>query len=113
MFQFGKLERAARAHPRGIPLHHVKARAHVRRKVRLVDDQQVRFRDRGPALAGDLFTRRHVDDVKRDIGELRAEGGRQVVSPAFDQHEVEIGNARGQIGDGGKVGTRSSTYNKS
>ncbi len=42
------------SHPLRVGLHHAQVRAHERRKIDLVDDQQIRARDARPALARDF-----------------------------------------------------------
>ncbi len=58
------------SHPLRVGLHHAQVRAHERRKIDLVDDQQIRARDARPALARDFSPapRRYID---RDVGEFR------------------------------------------
>jgi hypothetical protein len=77
---------------------------HQRREVYLVYDQEVGARDTGPAFAWDLVARRDIDDVDRQIGQLRAEGRGQVVTPRFDEDDIEIGKTPAHLGDGGKIG---------
>ncbi len=43
----------------------------------------------GPPLRGILSPAGHVDHVERDVDELGAEGGRQVVAAALDDEQVE------------------------
>jgi CubicO group peptidase (beta-lactamase class C family) len=69
----------------------IEAGADERREVDLVDHQQVGAGDAGAALARDLVAGGDVDDVDRQVGQFRAEGGRQVVAAAFDQDQVEPG----------------------
>src|SRR5918994_6524456 len=70
-------------HSRGILLHDGKARADMRREVDLVDDEEIGAGDARPALARDLLAARYVDDVDREIGELRREGGGEIVAAGF------------------------------
>ena len=65
----------------------------MRREVDLVDDEQVRARDAGAALARNLVAGRDVDHVEREVGKLRAERRGQVVAAALDDDEVEIAEA--------------------
>src|SRR5690606_375346 len=51
------------AHALGVFSHDLKGGTDMRREIRLVDDEQVRFRDARPALARYLLAARHVDDV--------------------------------------------------
>ena len=72
-------------------------------EVDLVDHQQVAAGDARPALARDLVAGGDVDHVDREIRQLRAEGGGQVVAAALDQDQVERGEAARQVGDAGEV----------
>src|ERR1700741_3840579 len=56
------------AHHAGVALHDGKVGADMRRKVDLVDDQEVRARDPGPAFARNLLAARDVDDVDGEVG---------------------------------------------
>ena len=91
--QVGEDERPLTAHPPRVPLHDLQRRAHVRGQVDLVDHQQVRAGDPGAALARDFLPLRHVDDVNRQVGQFRAEGGGQVVPAALDEDDVQIREA--------------------
>ena len=48
----------------------------------------------GPALARDLVAGGDVDHVEREIGQLGRERRGEVVAAAFDEHDVEIAEAR-------------------
>ena len=48
-------------------------------------DQEVGFLDAGSSLARSRVTTRDVDDVQRDVRQLGAERGGQIVASAFDQ----------------------------
>src|ERR1700690_1065924 len=76
----GEHERALTAHLAGVAIHYLQGGAHVRRQIGLVDDQQVGTRDAGAALPRNLVAARDVDDVEGEIGQLRAEGGGQVIA---------------------------------
>jgi hypothetical protein len=73
------------------------------REVDLVHDQKVRARHPRPLLARDVLPRRRVDHVKRQVGQFRREGRGEVVAARFDEHHVEIGNARPELRHGGEV----------
>ncbi len=45
----------------------------------------------GPPLRGILSPAAHVDDVEREIRQLRAESRRQVVAAALDDDQIEVG----------------------
>ena len=57
----------------------------------------------GPALARDLVALGHVDDVNGAVGQLRREGGRQVVAARFDDDDLQRRELLLQLGDGGEV----------
>src|SRR5574343_788463 len=78
------------AHACGVLLHHLQIGAHMRGQVGLVDDEQVALGDAGAAFARDFFACGHVDHVDRQVRQLGAEGGGQVVAAAFDEHDVGI-----------------------
>ena len=50
----------------------------------------------GPALARNLVARGNVDHVEREVGQLRTEGGGQIVAAAFDENHVEVAEATGE-----------------
>ena len=101
--EIGEDEGPLLAHLAGIALHHLEAGADERGQVDLVDDEKVRAGDAGPALARDLVARGHVDDVDREVGELGAEGGGEIVAARFDEDEVERGKARVELGHGCQI----------
>ena len=86
-------ERPRAAHALRVAVHDLERGADHRREIDLVDDQQVALGDAGAALARDLVAGRHVDHVQRQIRQLRAEGGREIVAARLDQNEVEPGEA--------------------
>jgi colanic acid/amylovoran biosynthesis protein len=97
--EVGEMERPRAAHLPRVAVHDVEIGADQRRQVDLVYDEQVRARDAGPALARDLVAGRDVDDVDRDVGELRAERRRQVVAARFDEDQVELPEAPAHVVD--------------
>ena len=96
--QIGEDERPVAAHLAGVAVHHVEVGADMRGEVDLVDEQQVGARDAGAAFAGDFVTGSDVDDVDGEVGQLRAEGGRQVVAAALDEDELQVSEALRQAG---------------
>ena len=77
------------------------------REIGLVDDQQIGPGDAGAALARDLVAAGDVDHVERQVGQLGAEGGGQVVAAALDDDEVERrGSVRDSAVDGVEVDRR-------
>ena len=99
----GEDEGAVAAHLAGVAVHHLQAGADHRSEVGLVDHQQVRPGDARPALARDLVAGRHVDDVDGEVRQLRREGRREVVATRFDEDQVEVGELRVHLVDGGEV----------
>ena len=96
--QIGEDERPVATHLAGVAVHHVEVGADVRGEVDLVDEQQVRAGNDGAAFAGDFVAGGNVDDVDGEVGQLRAEGGGQVVAAAFDEDELQVGEAIRQAG---------------
>ena len=62
----------------------------MRRKIDLVDHQEVRSRNAGSTLPWNLVARGHIDDVDREIDQLGTERCAEVVAAAFDNHEIEV-----------------------
>ena len=77
--------------------------AHKGSEVNLVDDQQVTTGDARPPLARDSVACGDVDDVDRQIGELRAEGRGEIVAAAFDQDDVERRETPAHVRDPGEI----------
>ena len=75
----------------------------MRRKVNLVDDEQVGAGDAGAALARNLVAARHVNDVDGDVHELGAEGRREVVAAALDEDEFQARQGVLEVRDGLQV----------
>src|SRR6185312_3498327 len=84
--QAGHDERPLAAHPFRIRLHLLQRSPDVRRKVNLVDDKEIGAGDAGTALGGDLVAGRDVYDIDGEVGELRGEGGCEIVTAGLDQH---------------------------
>src|SRR5947208_6274836 len=97
--EVGELEWPLAAHLLRVARHHLERSADHRREVDLVDHQQVRLGDARPALARNLVARRYVDHVERQVRELRAEGGGQIVAPRFDEDDVQVREALRQPSD--------------
>src|SRR3989344_4028605 len=89
--EVGHHEGARGPHALGVGRHDLEVGAYVWRQVGLVDDEQVAFGDAWAALARDLFPGGHVDDIDGQVGELGAEGGRQVVAARLDEDDVGVG----------------------
>src|SRR6516165_2986653 len=60
-------ERPGATHLARVAVHHVEIGTDQGRQVDLVDHQQVRAGDAGPALARDLLAGRDVDDIDREV----------------------------------------------
>src|SRR5205823_1219980 len=58
----GEDERSLGAHPARVAIHHLEIGPDKRREVDLIDHEQIAARDPRSTLAGDLVTRRDVDD---------------------------------------------------
>src|SRR5260221_1940325 len=91
--EIGELERPLATHLLRVVGHDLERGADHRREVDLVDDEEIRLRDARPALARDLVARGDVDDVERQVRELRAERGGEVVAARLDEHQVQLGKA--------------------
>ena len=77
--------------------HDVEARAHERRQIDLVDDEQIRSRDAGAALARDLVAARDINHINGGVHKLRAETRGEVVAAAFEKNQIEMGMALRQF----------------
>ena len=91
--EIAKQEGTIASHEPGIAVHDLEARAHVGSKILLVDDQNVGMAHAGPALARNLVSGGHVDDVNEEVGKRRAEGEREVVAAAFNEQKFNVGKA--------------------
>ena len=74
-----------------------------RSQVDLVDHQEIGAGDSRATLPWDFLTRRHIDDVNGEIGELRAEGCSQIVTTALDDDEIQVGELAAQVGNSRKI----------
>ena len=101
--QIGEHERPLPPHPLGVALHHFERGADVGREVDLVDDEEIGAGDAGAALPRDLLAGGDVDHVEGEVGELRREGGGEIVAAGFDQHQIEIGKLGAHLRDGGEI----------
>ena len=90
----GEDEGPLAAHPLGVALHDAQIGADQRRKIDLVDHQQIGAGDAGASFPRDLVAGGDVDDVDREVGEFGAEGGGQVVAPDSMKIRSSSGNAR-------------------
>ena len=90
---------ALAAHALRVRLHHLEIGADIRREVDLVDDEKVGAGDAGAAFPRHLLAAGDVDNVNGEVGELRREGGGEVVTAQFDEDDIEIGKARSHLGN--------------
>ena len=78
------------SHAHGVSFHHAQVGAHVRGQVSFVDHEEIALGDAGATLARNFFAGGHVDHVDRQVAELGAKGGRQVVAAGLDKHHVGV-----------------------
>ena len=92
----GEDERALAAHASGVarPSPRGSAPTSGARSILLMTSRSERVMP-GPPLRGILSPAGDVDDVDREVGELGAEGGGEVVAAGFDEDQVELREARG------------------
>jgi hypothetical protein len=70
-FEIGHDERPCAAHPACVGVHFFQRSADMGRQIDLVDDKQIGSGDAGTALGRDFIAGGDVDDIDREIGELR------------------------------------------
>ena len=78
-------KRPVSPHRPRVAVHHAEVRPDRRRKVGLVNHQQVGLGDAGASLAGDFIPAGNVNDVNGVIGQFAAEVGGQVVPAGFNR----------------------------
>ena len=61
-------------------------------EIDFIDDQQIRPRNARAAFGGNFVSARDVDDVDRQIGEFRREGGGEIVAAGFISTRSSAGN---------------------
>src|SRR5215469_17703316 len=88
--EVGEDEGAGAAHAARIAVHDLEAGADLRSEIDFVDDEKIGAGDPGAAFARDLVAGSDVDDIDRQIGELRGEGRGEVVAARLDQDQVEL-----------------------
>src|SRR5690625_1578542 len=101
--QLGEDERFIAPEFAGVFVHHVQVGTDVGSQIGFVDDEEVRFDHALAGFAWNLLTLGDVDNVHRKIDEFGAEGGRQVITTGFYEHNVEIVVASFELFDGGFV----------
>src|SRR5258708_248517 len=89
--EVGEHEGTVAAHALRVALHDFERVTYHRREIDLVDHEQVGLGDPGAALARNLVARGDVDHVEGEVGELRAEGRREVVAAGLDEDHLERG----------------------
>src|SRR4051794_27292052 len=102
-FQVGKYEGPFASHLASVAIHYFEGSADVRRKVGLVDDQQIGTHDSRTAFSRDLVARGYVDDIDGGVGKIRAEGGGEIVTAALDKNDIHVSEGAFEIGDGFEV----------
>jgi len=87
------------AHASAVAIHDLQRGTDQWCEIGLVDHQEVGPGNPWPSLARDFVAGSDVDDVDRQIGKLRAEGRREVVTPRFHEHDLDVRESRRQAGD--------------
>src|SRR6516165_2935394 len=87
--QIAEHEGTRAAHAPGVALHDRERGADVGREIDFVDHEQVGTRDARATFGRNLVASGDVDDVERQVRELRRKCRGQVVAPGFDQNEIE------------------------
>ena len=62
----------------------------MRGEVGFVDDEEVALGNARTAFARNFFTSGHVDHIDRQVAQFRAEGRRQIVAAALDEHHIGV-----------------------
>ncbi len=78
--QVGEAEGPFAAHAGGVAFHDVEIDVHIRRKVTLVDDEEVGASDGRAAFPRDLLALTDRDHIERQVGKVRRKGGSKVVA---------------------------------
>ncbi len=73
------------------------------REIDFVNHQQIGPRDSRPAFAGDLVATRDVDDVDERIHEFGTKCGREIITSALDENQLQAGMCTLQCSDGIQV----------
>src|SRR5580700_8388361 len=87
--QIGEKKWPAAPHLARIAIHHLERRPHIRRKVNLVNHQQIRPHNPWAAFARNFVTLGHVDHINPDIHQLRTERRAQIVAAAFNKYKFQ------------------------
>src|SRR5437588_11615052 len=75
----------------------------MRRKIDLVDDEQIGPGDAGAAFRRNLVACRNIDDVNRYVRKLRGKSSGEIIAARLDQDQVELGKLRAHVRDRGEV----------
>src|SRR5215831_13517505 len=78
--QIAEHEWTRAAHALGVALHDIERGADMRRKVDLVDDQEVGAGNARSAFGRNFVAGRHVDHIDGEVGQLGRERRRQIVA---------------------------------
>lgn len=80
--------RSSFSHPKSIILHDSQVCTHNLREVCLVNNEQIRLRDSGTTLAGNLVTPTDVDHVYNIVRQLARVVGREIVAATLDEQDI-------------------------
>ncbi|GHU29345.1 hypothetical protein FACS189497_07150 [Betaproteobacteria bacterium] len=101
--EVGEHKRALATHFPGVARHHFERRPHQRREVDLVDHEQIGAGDARAALARNLVTSGHIDDVNREVGQLRRKRRREIITSRLDKNDLQPRKTPVQPVDGLKI----------
>ena len=75
----------------------------MRGQIDFVDHQQITFCDARATFPRDFLTCSHINHVKCQVAQFRAEGRRQVIPSTFNENDVRVGKALKHAVNGFKV----------
>ena len=78
-----------RPHFRDVTLHYLEVGSHILGQIDFVDDQKITLDYSWPSLSRDIVTSGNVDDEHPVVDEIQRKGRGQVVTPTFDNDEVQ------------------------
>ena len=102
-FEVGEEEGAVAAHEFGVVGHDVEICADMGSEGDFIDEEEVAVADGGAAFAGDFVSFGDIDDVDEDVHQFGRECGGEVIATAFDEDELEGGEAAVELGHGGVI----------
>ena len=62
----------------------------MRRKVGLIDHEDIGFGDRRAAFSRNFFARGNVDYINGNVGQFGAECRRQIIAAALNQNDLNV-----------------------